>query len=110
MIHPLVPGERMYRTGDLARWLPDGNIEYLGRIDHQVKIRGFRIELGEIEVQLKKIDAIREAIIMPYENKDGDKSLVAYYVCNREVQAEELRQALSKDASRLYDTILLYTN
>ena len=47
-----VPGTKMYRTGDLARWLPDGNIEYLGRIDHQVKIRGFRIELGEIENRL----------------------------------------------------------
>ena len=53
--NPFVPGTRMYRTGDLARWLPDGNIEFLGRIDHQVKIRGFRIELGEIEVQLLEL-------------------------------------------------------
>ncbi|WP_033404791.1 amino acid adenylation domain-containing protein, partial [Paenibacillus fonticola] len=53
--NPFEPGERMYRTGDLARWLPDGNIEYLGRIDHQVKIRGYRIELGEIEAQLLKV-------------------------------------------------------
>ncbi|MDY8049710.1 amino acid adenylation domain-containing protein, partial [Paenibacillus polymyxa] len=53
--------ERMYRTGDLARWMPDGNIEYLGRIDHQVKIRGYRIELGEVESQLLQVESVREA-------------------------------------------------
>ncbi len=52
--NPFEPSERMYRTGDLARWLPNGNIEYIGRVDHQVKIRGFRIELGEVEAQLLK--------------------------------------------------------
>ncbi|WP_394373027.1 hypothetical protein [Bacillus aquiflavi] len=52
--NPFVSGEKMYRTGDLARWMPDGNIEFLGRVDHQVKIRGYRIELGEIESQLLK--------------------------------------------------------
>ncbi|MED8021845.1 AMP-binding protein, partial [Bacillus glycinifermentans] len=61
--HPFIPGERLYKTGDLAKWLPDGNIEFIGRIDHQVKIRGFRIELGEIESQLQKHDAISETIV-----------------------------------------------
>nr|WP_144028848.1 AMP-binding protein [Paenibacillus tyrfis] len=56
--NPFAAGERMYRTGDLARWLPDGNIEYLGRIDDQVKIRGYRIELGEVEAQLLKAASV----------------------------------------------------
>ena len=58
--HPYKEGERLYRTGDLARWLPDGNIEFLGRIDYQVKLRGFRIELGEIENTLLKHESIKE--------------------------------------------------
>ncbi|WP_256253326.1 amino acid adenylation domain-containing protein, partial [Paenibacillus sp. UNC496MF] len=62
--NPFAPGERMYRTGDLARWLPDGNIEYLGRIDHQVKIRGYRIELGEIEAQLLQTGLAQEAVVI----------------------------------------------
>ena len=61
----------MYKTGDLARWLPDGNIEFLGRIDDQVKIRGFRIELGEIENQLLKHEEIKEAIVIDKEDKEG---------------------------------------
>lgn len=72
------PGSRLYRTGDLARYLPDGNIEYLGRFDHQVKIRGFRIELGEIETVLRKHPNIREAVVVARENKSGEKQLVAY--------------------------------
>ncbi|WP_256253325.1 amino acid adenylation domain-containing protein, partial [Paenibacillus sp. UNC496MF] len=76
--NPFVPGERMYRTGDLARWLPDGNIEYLGRIDHQVKIRGHRIELGEIEAQLLRMEDVKEAVVVARENEQGQNELCAY--------------------------------
>ncbi len=74
------PGERLYKTGDLARYLPDGSIEYLGRIDHQVKMRGFRIELGEIEEILRQYPAVRETVIVVREDIPGDKRLVAYIV------------------------------
>ncbi|MCP4149605.1 MAG: amino acid adenylation domain-containing protein, partial [bacterium] len=69
----------LYRTSDLARWLPDGNIEFLGRIDHQVKIRGFRIELGEIESRLSAHPEIKEAVVLCPQTKDGDHALCAYY-------------------------------
>ncbi|MEQ1808231.1 MAG: amino acid adenylation domain-containing protein, partial [Burkholderiaceae bacterium] len=70
---------RMYRTGDLARYLPDGNIEFLGRNDFQIKIRGFRIELGEIEARLMQGDGVREAVVVAREGEGGEKRLVAYY-------------------------------
>ncbi|NQY63442.1 MAG: amino acid adenylation domain-containing protein [Alteromonadaceae bacterium] len=70
--------ERLYKTGDLVCWLPDGNLEFLGRIDHQVKIRGFRIELGEIEHQLLSHDEVNDAVVVASEHKEGDKRLVAY--------------------------------
>jgi non-ribosomal peptide synthetase component F/acyl carrier protein len=72
--------DRLYRTGDLARWLPDGDIEFLGRIDHQVKIRGFRIEPGEIERRLLEYKNIKEAAVIARENPPGETYLCAYIV------------------------------
>jgi aspartate racemase len=74
------PGARLYKTGDKVRYLPDGNIEFLGRIDNQVKIRGFRIELGEIETIVSQHPGIRETVVIAREDIPGDKRLVAYVV------------------------------
>jgi len=86
---------RLYRTGDLARWLPDGNIEYLGRIDQQIKIRGFRIEPKEIESQILKLGTVKETVVLAREDETGDKYLCAYLVSEEEILAHELRQYLS---------------
>jgi amino acid adenylation domain-containing protein/non-ribosomal peptide synthase protein (TIGR01720 family) len=88
------PGERLYRTGDLARYLPDSNLEFMGRIDHQVKIRGFRIELGEIETVLSSHPDVREAVVVVHE-EDGHKRLLAYTVmADSQVTGEQLRAYL----------------
>jgi amino acid adenylation domain-containing protein len=93
---PEKPAERLFRTGDLARYRPDGNLEFLGRIDHQVKIRGFRIELGEIEAALRQHPGIRETIVMAREDQAGERRLVAYHVAKpgEVLTSEELRRFL----------------
>ncbi|WP_188893095.1 non-ribosomal peptide synthetase, partial [Paenibacillus radicis (ex Gao et al. 2016)] len=92
---PLAGGERMYRTGDLARWLPDGHVEYRGRMDHQVKIRGYRMELGEIESQLLKHDDVQQAVVLDKTDSSGHRYLCAYIAANREMFVSQWRTYLS---------------
>lgn len=89
-------GASMYKTGDLAKWLPDGTIQYLGRIDNQVKIRGLRIELGEIEAVLGSCSGVREAVVTVWEVVPGDQRLVAYLTADEQATVTdlELRQQL----------------
>jgi len=93
--NPFIEGDRIYRTGDLGRWLPGGDIEYLGRIDHQVKIRGYRIELGEVEATLSRHVRIRDCVVVDREETAGGKYLVGYYVSDEEILVGELRTFLN---------------
>ncbi len=99
------PGERLYRTGDLVRHLPDGAIDYLGRIDHQVKLRGIRIELGEIEAALSALTGVSQAVVIVREDRSekgtGDRRLVAYVA--GDADAETLRRSLRE---RLPDSMV----
>jgi acyl-coenzyme A synthetase/AMP-(fatty) acid ligase len=94
--HPTVPGERIYRTGDVARWLPDGNIEYLGREDHQVKIRGLRIELGEIENAVQTFPGIADCVVTTKKFSESIILIVAYLVCKQEVELPALKKHLQR--------------
>jgi amino acid adenylation domain-containing protein len=89
------PGARLYKTGDLVRYLPDGSIEFLGRVDHQVKLRGFRIELEEIETVLSQSPGVREAAVIVHGEQSGDKRLMAYLVARE-------RQTLAVDEIRSF--------
>lgn len=86
---PGIERDLIYKTGDLGRWLPDGNIEFLGRIDRQVKIRGFRIELGEIETLISQHSAVKETVVIVREDNSNDKRLVAYVVLSPEFHQDD---------------------
>jgi amino acid adenylation domain-containing protein len=93
---PFLAGERLYKTGDLARYLPDGNIEFLGRIDHQVKVRGFRIETGEIETSLGQHPAVRDVVVKPFRDDTGNIALAAYVVRKSSVSSVDLGHHLRR--------------
>ncbi|RPK06399.1 Bacitracin synthetase 3 (BA3) [Bacillus subtilis] len=91
--HPFAAGEKMYKTGDVARWLPDGNIEYVGRMDHQVKIRGYRIEIGEVEAVLLQLESVKEAVVIAIE-EGGSKQLCAYLIGDESLHTAQLKRHL----------------
>src|SRR5882762_6237852 len=94
--NPVKPGERIYRTGDIARWLPDGNIEYLGREDHQVKIRGLRIELGEIENTIREYPGITDCVALVKKYSENIILIIAYVVCKSDFKVDGLKHHLKK--------------
>nr|WP_295863388.1 non-ribosomal peptide synthetase [uncultured Chitinophaga sp.] len=98
--HPFLPGHKLYRTGDLARRLPDGDIQFLGRIDNQVKIRGFRVELGEIEAALLQVPHVKSAAVITVDNNRQQKQLVAFIVQDHPNEQQGIalaRQQLKQD-------------
>jgi len=94
--NPVNPGERIYRTGDVARWLPDGNVEYLGREDHQVKIRGLRIELGEIESTIREYPGITDCVVLVKKYSDNIILIIAYVVCKSDLELVGLKRYLKR--------------
>lgn len=100
-----MPSTRLYRTGDLGRHLPDGDIEYMGRIDHQVKIRGYRIESGEIETVIGQHQSVRETVVLAREDESGDKRLVAYVVPVAKGLRESENEALQSEQITQWQTV-----
>ncbi|HEY1892832.1 MAG TPA: amino acid adenylation domain-containing protein [Steroidobacteraceae bacterium] len=92
--NPANPGERIYRTGDIARWLPDGNVEYLGREDHQVKIRGLRIELGEIENTIRQYAGVVDCVTVVKRYSETVILIVAFIVSREDLRLDELKAFL----------------
>jgi amino acid adenylation domain-containing protein len=92
--NPHIDGERIYLTGDKARFFPDGNLEFLGRVDDQVKVRGYRVEMGEIEVALLNIEAIHAAVVVAKADQTKQKTLFAYYVSSEEITSNEIKAEL----------------
>ncbi|WP_143569680.1 non-ribosomal peptide synthetase, partial [Tenacibaculum agarivorans] len=95
--NPFKKGDRLYKTGDLAKWLPDGNIEFIGRKDAQIKIRGYRIELGEIESVLSNIPSISQCCVLAKEDVVGNKRLVGYVVLEEAFEKEVVQSELRKN-------------
>ncbi|MDI5888445.1 non-ribosomal peptide synthetase [Flavobacterium yafengii] len=95
--NPFRPEEFMYKTGDLGRWLPDGSVDFIGRVDDQVKIRGYRIELGEIERILQKCNGVDSAIVAAHLNADGFQELTAYIISLSTIYVQEIMAQLSQD-------------
>ena len=95
--NPFEPGKSMYKTGDLARWLPDGNIEFLGRIDRQVKIRGFRIELAEIEQAMKNFAMIKDAVVADHMDENNRPYLCGYYISDEDLDTDTLKRDLARN-------------
>lgn len=93
--NPMIPGERMYKTGDRVKLLPDGNLQYLGRIDNQVKIRGHRIEVEEVECALMEHPSLQQAAVASWQDKENNKYLCAYFIADHELYPGALREFLS---------------
>ncbi|MFA9421935.1 MAG: amino acid adenylation domain-containing protein [Sedimentibacter sp.] len=93
--NPVAPGN-MYRTGDLVRWMPDGNIDYMGRLDDQEKVHGYRIELGEIKTACKSFEQVKEAVAVVKTSEDGNKRIYAYITSDEKVDLHQMKENLTK--------------
>lgn len=104
--NPFKPGERIYKTGDLGKWLPDGNIEFVGRKDDQIKIRGYRVELGEIEQALLNNNAIQQVVVVVVDN-NGENDLVAYVTANTLAPSSTTVEPFNAEVLRSFLSALL---